>query len=92
MTAVFQEVLLMFAFSMFFPPVQTEDEIAKEQETSTEPSKMLSQLPDAPTEDPKDVEDTPQPSSKKQKTNDADDDFVVVEKDDANEEKPKSEL
>lgn len=68
---------------------------ADEQGTSTDPSEMLSQLPDAPTEDPKDIEDVEQPSTKKQKTQDAeetDDDFVVVEKDDAQEEKPKSEL
>jgi hypothetical protein len=29
---------------------------------------MLSQLPDAPTDEPKDVEDVQQPSTKKQKT------------------------
>lgn len=56
---------------------------------------MLSQLPDAPTEDPKDIEDVQQPSTKKQKTEDAeetDDDFVVIDKDDAKEDKPKSDL
>jgi hypothetical protein len=53
---------------------------------------MLSQLPDAPTEDPKDFEDDQQPSPKKQKTDDTDDDFVVVEKADALEDKPKPEL
>lgn len=53
---------------------------------------MLSQLPDAPTEDPKDIQDVEQPSTKKQKTEDADDDFVVVEKEDAKEDKPKPEL
>ncbi|KAF2034197.1 A1pp-domain-containing protein [Setomelanomma holmii] len=84
----------------FFPPVEDEDESAKEQETSTEPSEMLSQLPDAPTKEPKDIDDTPQPSTKKQKTEDAGDDFVVVEKEDAEddtkvevkEDAPKSEL
>jgi hypothetical protein len=92
--------LLIHASSTFFPPVEAADEPAKEQETSTEPSEILSQLPDAPTEDPKDVEDTLQPSTKKQKTEDADDDFVVVDKEDikddsakaAPEDKPKSEL
>jgi len=84
--------LLTCAYRNFFPPIQTEDETAKEQATSTEPSEILSQLPDAPTEDPKDVDDTPQPSAKKQKTEEADDDFVVVEKEDAKEDKPKPEL
>jgi hypothetical protein len=92
--------LLIHASSTFFPPVEAEDKPAKEQETSTEPSEILSQLPDAPTEDPKDVDDTLQPSTKKQKTEDADDDFVVVDKEDvkddsakpAPEDKPKSEL
>ncbi|KAF2821037.1 A1pp-domain-containing protein [Ophiobolus disseminans] len=77
---------------IFFPPIETEDETTKEQETSTEPSEILSQLPDAPTEDPKDLEDNSEPSPKKQKTDDADDDFVVVEKEDASEEKPKADL
>lgn len=75
--------------STFFPPVETEaqTESTEGQETSTEPSELLSQLPDAPTSEPKDVEDTEQPAVKKQKTveTDADDDFVVVEKDDAKE-------
>jgi hypothetical protein len=52
----------------------------------------LSQLPDAPTEDPKDIEDIQEPSSKKQKTEDAEDDFVVVEKEDGKEDKAKAEL
>jgi hypothetical protein len=52
----------------------------------------LSQLPDAPTEDPKDIEDIQEPSSKKQKTEDAEDDFVVVEKEDSKEDKAKVEL
>ncbi|KAH7084105.1 MACRO domain-containing protein 1 [Paraphoma chrysanthemicola] len=84
----------------YFPPVESEGEAATEQETSTEPSEILSQLPDAPTEEPKDVEDTPQPSAKKQKTDNVDDDFVVIEKEDAKDEsakaapteKPKSEV
>jgi hypothetical protein len=53
---------------------------------------MLSQLPDAPTENPKDLEDDEQPFPKKQKTEETDDDFVVVEKADAQEDKPKPEL
>jgi hypothetical protein len=73
-----------------------EDESAKELETSTEPSEILSQLPDAPTEDPKDVSDIQEPSTKKQKTEDTDNDFVVIDKEDAKEDaegnKPKSEL
>lgn len=52
---------------------------------------MLSQLPDTPTEDPKDIEDVEEPSTKKLKTEDTDDDFVVVEKEDAKEDKPKSD-
>jgi hypothetical protein len=78
--------------STFFPPADTEAAAADTLETSTEPSEMLSQLPDAPTEDPKDFEDVQQPSPKKQKLEDTDDDFVVVEKEDAQEDKPKSEL
>jgi hypothetical protein len=53
---------------------------------------MLSQLPDAPTEDPKDIDDVEEPSTKKQKTDDLDDDFVVVEKEDIKDDIPKSEL
>jgi hypothetical protein len=102
--------------SIFFPHVETEAETdeatdaeaapTEGQETSTEPSELLSQLPDAPTEELQDVEDTEQPAVKKQKTvdSDADDDFVVVEREDAQEDaqedikvdkeqdKPKSEL
>jgi hypothetical protein len=53
---------------------------------------MLSQLPDAPTDDPKDIEDGQQPSPKKQKTDETDDDFVVIEKADAQEDRPKAGL
>ncbi|KAF1913095.1 hypothetical protein BDU57DRAFT_458107 [Ampelomyces quisqualis] len=77
---------------LFFPPAHIDDASVEEPGTSTEPSEMLSQLPDAPTEDPKDVEDVEQPSTKKQKTDDTDDDFVVVEKEDATEAKSKSEI
>ncbi|KAF2127483.1 A1pp-domain-containing protein [Dothidotthia symphoricarpi CBS 119687] len=67
----------------FFPP-------AEQQDRSTDETGLESQLPDAPTTEPKDVEDTQQPSSKKQKLEETeDDDFVMVEKEDG---KPKSEL
>lgn len=59
---------------------------------STEPSELLSQLPDAPTVDPQDEEDVQQPSAKKQKTEETDDEFVMVEKDEVEEEKSKPEL
>ena len=56
-------------------------------------TEVLSQLPDAPTSEPVDVDDAQQPSQKKQKTEDgSEDDFVVVEKEGADAEKPKSEL
>lgn len=42
----------------------------------------MSQLPDAPTKDWKDFEPTNEPSPKKQKLDDTDDDFVVIEKED----------
>ena len=59
-------------------------------ETATE---ILSQLPDAPTGEPVDVDDVEEPSQKKQRTDEAsDDDFVVVNKDSADEAKPKAEL
>ncbi|KAF1832061.1 A1pp-domain-containing protein [Decorospora gaudefroyi] len=73
----------------FFPPVVTEN-VAQE-ESSTEPSELASQLPDAPTAEPQDAQDT-QPSTKKQKTTEADDDFVIVEKDDVKEGQGKPEL
>jgi len=74
----------------YFPPVDSDPKAQEEQ--STEPSDLASQLPDAPTADPKDTDDARQPSPKKQKTTDTDDDFVVVEKDDINEDKAKPEL
>lgn len=80
----------------YFPPVtETDNEnspSAEATEQATEPSELLSQLPDAPTIDPQDDEDTEQPSMKKQKTEVADDEFVVVEKNDGEADKPKSEL
>ncbi|KAI4694001.1 uncharacterized protein J4E84_002580 [Alternaria hordeiaustralica] len=74
----------------YFPPVDSDPKAQEEQ--STEPSELASQLPDAPTADPKDTDDAQQPSPKKQKTTDTDDDFVVVEKDDVKEDKAKPEL
>ncbi|CAO2653803.1 Nn.00g032140.m01.CDS01 [Neocucurbitaria sp. VM-36] len=82
----------------FFPPITTETEAQDdattdaEREHSTEPSELLSQLPDAPTTDPQDDEGVQQPSLKRQKTGETEDDFVVVDKDDAKEDKPKPEL
>ncbi|KAL5115145.1 hypothetical protein ACEQ8H_006981 [Pleosporales sp. CAS-2024a] len=74
-----------------FPVAESKHETkhvpANELETSTEPSEILSQLPDAPTDDPKDMTDIHEPSAKKQKTESIHDDFVVVEKEDATEDK-----
>lgn len=56
-------------------------------------TEILSQLPDAPTDEPVYVDHTEQPSQKKQKTEEvSDDDFVVVDKEGAEGTKPKSEL
>ncbi|OAL47405.1 A1pp-domain-containing protein [Pyrenochaeta sp. DS3sAY3a] len=84
----------------FFPPLTTEsvaqvesqEEASADPEQSTEPSELLSQLPDAPTTDLQDDETAKQPSLKRQKTAEAEDDFVVIEKEDASEEKPKADL
>lgn len=86
--------------SNFFPPLTTEsvaqveskEEPPADLEQSTEPSELLSQLPDAPTTDLQDDETAKQPSLKRQKTAEAEDDFVVIEKEDASEEKPKADL
>lgn len=59
------------------------DDAAK---TSTDEAEIAAKLPDPPTAEPKDPEE---PSSKKQKTEPATDDFIVVDKDDA-ESTPKS--
>ncbi|KAG9195051.1 hypothetical protein G6011_00171 [Alternaria panax] len=67
----------------FFPPVASDSKPQEEQ--PSEPSELASQLPDAPTAEPQDTEDAQQPCSKKQKTSDTDDDFVVVEKEDIKE-------
>ncbi|KAF1939787.1 MACRO domain-containing protein 1 [Clathrospora elynae] len=80
----------------FFPPIVTEDAaegaLATEHKQFTEPSQLASQLPDAPTTEPQDAEDSQQPSSKKQKIIEAEDDFVVVDKEDVKDDKPKPEL
>lgn len=67
---------------------QATDEL--EYDTEEEPDEMrgtaatteiLSQLPDAPTDEPVDADHAEEPSQKKQKTEEmSDDDFVVVEK------------
>ncbi|CAN9188424.1 unnamed protein product [Alternaria alternata] len=74
----------------FFPPIASDSKTQEEQ--STEPSELASQLPDAPTAEPQDTDDVQQPFPKKQKTSDTDDDFVVVEKEDINDDKSKPEL
>lgn len=56
-------------------------------------TEILSQLPDAPTDEPVDVDDAEQPSQKKQKTEEgSDDDFVVIDKQGTDGTKPKAEL
>ena len=57
-------------------------EVEQPKEHATEPAELASQLPDAPTTEPADATDAVQPSPKKQKIDDSDDDFVVVDKDD----------
>ncbi|RMZ70052.1 lrp16 family [Pyrenophora seminiperda CCB06] len=74
----------------FFPPVVPEADAQVQQ--STEPSELASQLPDAPKTEPNDSDVSQQPLSKKQKTTETDDDFVVVEKDDITEDESKPEL
>ncbi len=69
--------------------METETGSTTKQDQSTPPSELLSQLPDAPTVDPQESEDVKQPSLKRQKTAEAEDDFVVVEKEDTKDEKPK---
>jgi len=73
-------------YSNYFPPADASDIKPEEKEKSTEPSELLSQLPDAPTIDPQEAEDIEQPSLKKQKTAEAgsEDEFVVVDKEDVN--------
>ncbi|ORX99963.1 hypothetical protein BCR34DRAFT_606447 [Clohesyomyces aquaticus] len=70
----------------FFPPVAEEPEKMEEEakEQTTEEAELAAKLPDAPTEEPK---DPVEPSSKKQKTEaTADDEFVMVDKEEAKEE------
>lgn len=66
----------------YFPPATQADE-AEPKPTSTDEAELASKLPDAPTKDPKDTTPTEEPTAKKQKTDTEDDDFVVVEKEDA---------
>lgn len=95
--------------STFFPPATNNIDDAKtetemkadddldydtEEEQATEATtEILSQLPDAPTDEPVDVDDFEEPSQKKQKTDEAsDDDFVVIDKDTTEKANPNAEL
>jgi hypothetical protein len=60
--------------------------------TSTDEAELAAKLPNAPAADPKDPEDAEEPSSKKQKTEAVEDDFVVVDKEDARGATPKADL
>ena len=64
-------------YSKYFPPIAEAEDAEK---TSTDEADIAAKLPDPPTTEPKDPEE---PSSKKQKTESADEDFVVVDKDGA---------
>ncbi|KAJ8117089.1 hypothetical protein OPT61_g1642 [Boeremia exigua] len=89
----------------FFPPAvdadtnvgealdyDTEDEPEEEKGTEAT-SEVLSQLPDAPTNEPVDVDGVEQPLQKKHKTGEVlDDDFVVIDREDTDESDPKKEL
>lgn len=91
--------------STFFPPAtesnphaenaldyDTEEEQEEEQRTEAT-TEMLSQLPDAPINEPVDIDHAQQPSQKKQKTEEgSDDDFVVVDNEETDETKPKGGL
>ena len=90
---------------MIFPPAtangttaddsldyDTEEELEEGQETEAT-TEVLSQLPDAPTDEPVDVDHAEQPLQKKQRTaEEPEDDFVVVDKESTGETKPKSGL
>lgn len=91
--------------STFFPPAfeaetptKTKveagfEEDNEEGQTTEAATEILSQLPDAPTDEPVDIDDAEEPSQKKQKTGEtSDDDFVVVDKEATDEAKPKAEL
>ncbi|KAF2193160.1 A1pp-domain-containing protein [Zopfia rhizophila CBS 207.26] len=64
----------------FFPPVIAESEENQEPAKETDDTELATKLPDAPKTEPKDPEE---PSSKKQKVDTAEEDFVVVDKDEA---------
>ena len=70
---------------------EEEQEDGQETEATTE---VLSQLPDAPTDEPVDVDHAKQPLQKKQRTGgeESEDEFVVVDKESTGETKPKSGL
>jgi hypothetical protein len=80
---LYYHVCITDEFRNYFPPV-AETENTEPNATSTDETELAAKLPDAPAADPKDSEDAQEPSSKKQKTEEAsEDDYVVVEKDDA---------
>ncbi|KAF1954287.1 A1pp-domain-containing protein [Byssothecium circinans] len=66
----------------YFPPTETSKESSAVEQTSTDASELAAKLPDAPAADPK---DPAEPSTKKQKTEAVDDDFVVVDREEAQE-------
>ncbi|KAF2727530.1 A1pp-domain-containing protein [Polyplosphaeria fusca] len=69
----------------YFPPVTSEsDEKEEEPAESTDETELASKLPDPPTAEPTNPEE---PSPKKQKTEGADEDFVVVDKEEIKEAK-----
>ncbi|KAL1608034.1 hypothetical protein SLS60_002973 [Paraconiothyrium brasiliense] len=65
--------------SKHFPPLADAEETDEATKTSTDEAEIAAKLPDPPTTEPKHPDE---PSSKKQKTEAAEDDFVVVDKDD----------
>jgi hypothetical protein len=72
----------------YFPPAA---DAKKPEETSTDEAELAAKLPNAPATEPHEPRDVEEPSHKKQKTEAADDDFVVVDKKDA-EGAPKADL
>jgi hypothetical protein len=67
----------------YFPPVaETEKPKEHTTEASTDENELAAKLPDPPQNEPTNPEE---PSSKKQKIVEADDDFVVVDKEEATE-------
>lgn len=103
-SCLIRRVVLTFD-RMIFPPTtangtkadnsldyDTEEEPEEGQETEAT-TEVLSQLPDAPTDEPVDVDHAEQPLQKKQRTaEEPEDDFVVVDKESTGETKPKSGL